>query len=90
MSLCGALAQRFSVDGPLQSYVFVWSISPDVLCGLSSFKVMSLCRALSQMFSVDAPPSVMFMCRALVQMCYVVGPPTKLCLCVEHYPRGFL
>jgi hypothetical protein len=47
----------------LPSYVFVWSITPEVFCRCSSFKVMFLCEALDQMCSVDGPPSkVCFLC----------------------------
>ena len=52
----------------LQSYVFVWTVSPGVFCRLSPFKVMFLCGALPQRCSVVGPPSkIMFLCEALAQ-----------------------
>jgi len=63
MFLCGALSQSSSVDGPLQSYVFVWSISPEVFYRWSSFKVMFLCVALAQRCSVDGRPSKLCFCE---------------------------
>ena len=37
----------------LQSYIFVWSIRPEVFCTWSSFIVMFLCGALVQGCSVE-------------------------------------
>ena len=57
----------------LQSYLFVWRISPEVFCRWFSFKVMSLCVALVLRCSVDGPPSKLCFCvehqtRGVVQM----------------------
>jgi hypothetical protein len=69
----------------LQSYVFVWSIRPEVFCRWSSFQAMFLCGALDPGCCVDGPSfQVMFLCGALNQKCSVDGPPSKLCFCVEH------
>ena len=57
----------------LQSYVFVWSNSPDVFCRWSPFTVISLWGALDQKCSVDGPPSKLCFCvehqtRVVLQM----------------------
>jgi hypothetical protein len=46
-----------NIFGLMPSFFFVWNISPEVFCRLSSFKVMSLCGALTQRCSVVGPPS---------------------------------
>jgi len=62
MFLCGALSQRRSVDGPLQSYVFVSSICLEVFCRWSSFTVLFLCGALAKRCSVVGPTSKLCFC----------------------------
>jgi len=46
----------------LQSYVFVCSISPGMLCRWFSFKVMYMCGAFALRCSVDGPPSTLYVC----------------------------
>ena len=53
----------------LQSYVYVWNISPDVFCRWSSFKVMSLCGVLPHRCSVDGSPSKLCFCAENQSRC---------------------